>query len=599
MRGPAKNGVPVRSFRRSRLIDSVPLMESLLSTTVLFAALAHAAVAGALSGEDAQFFAEKVAPLFEDRCFKCHSHQSGKMKGGLTLDSRSGWAEGGDNGPAVVPGDMEKSLLVRAIRHTDPDLKMPKEKLPDEEIAVLEEWVKRGAPDPRETAPVAAVKNDNWWSLRPLAAATRMEDGKWKMENPIDAFIGAKLAEKNLAPSPEADRRTLIRRVYVDLTGLPPTPEEVDAFAASTDPQAYEKIVDALLASPHYGERWARHWLDTIHFADTHGFEHDLARPNAWRYRDYVIDSLNRDTPWPRFIREQLAADVFYPEEPRLTAALGYLGAGTYDMSAAGTAPKSFENLDRDDLVTQTMATFVSTTANCARCHAHKFDPITQEDYYALQAVFAGIGKGDVAYDEDASVGKQRVRWKTLLAAVVAGNRDVLLAAENEKVIADWEAARGSAPEWTPLDAETYLSANGATLTRQADGSILASGPRPDTDTTTLTLTSKLREITALRLDLLTDDSLPMKGPGRADNGNVHITEVEAQVFQPGAAQPEKLKIRRASADFNQDAYDVTKTLDGDPKTSWAIHPKEGEPHHAVFELAAKLTRSSRARNWW
>jgi len=209
---------------------------------------------------------------------------------------------------------------------------------------------------------------------------------------PIDAFIEAKLAEKGLKSSPPADWPTLVRRVVFDLHGLPPA----EADLVSTN---YEQLIDRLLTSPRYGERWARHWFDTIHFADSHGFEHDVMRTNAWRYRDYVIGSLNRDTPWDRFIREQLAADVFYADEPRLTVALGFLGAGTYDASAAGTAPKNFEYLDRDDLVTQTMGAFVSTTANCARCHAHKFDPITQEDYYGLQSVFAGIGKDDILYE--------------------------------------------------------------------------------------------------------------------------------------------------------------------------------------------------------
>ena len=532
-----------------------------------------------LAAED-EFFDKSVRPLLEKRCFDCHSHQSGKMKGGLALDSRSGWATGGDSGAAIVPGKPDESLLIKAVRRLDEDIAMPPKKvLPEDEVALLTEWVRRGAPDPRATAPPAK----EWWALKALV---RPETPKSGCANPIDAFISATLTERHLAPSPEADRRTLIRRVHLDLTGLPPTPGEVDAFVASTDPRAYETIVDALLGSPRYGERWARHWLDTIHFADTHGFEHDVFRPNAWRFRDYVIASLNRDTPWPRFIREQLAADAFFPDEPQLTAALGFLGAGTYDSSAAGTAPKSFENLDRDDLVTQTMAAFVSTTANCARCHAHKFDPITQEDYYALQAVFAGIGKGDVAYDEDASVAKRRARWQSLLAAT----GDALLTTENETLVAEWEAARGAVPAWTPLAAETFLSANGATLTRQVDGSVLASGTRPDLDTTTLTFTTDLREISALRLDLLTDDSLPVKGPGRADNGNLHITEFEAHVFRPGVALPEKVKIRRASADFDQAGYDVTTTLDGDLKTSWAIHPKVGEPHHAVFELDATLT---------
>ena len=245
--------------------------------------------------------------------------------------------------------------------------------------------------------------------------------GKW-VRTPVDAFVLAKLREKGLEPSPEADRRILIRRLMFDLHGLPPTPDEVDAFVADKDPQAYEKLVDRLLESPRYGERWARHWLDTIHFADTHGFEHDLARPNAWRYRDYVIERLNHDTPWPRFIREQLAADVFYPDEPRLTAALGFLGAGPYDQSTANTAPVTFDYLDRDDLVTQTMASFASATVNCARCHDHKFDPISQQDYYALQAVFAGVGKGDVTYDEDRAIAKQRKRWARSRRPSIRGN---------------------------------------------------------------------------------------------------------------------------------------------------------------------------------
>ncbi|MES2571020.1 MAG: DUF1549 domain-containing protein, partial [Verrucomicrobiota bacterium] len=301
------------------------------------------------------------------------------------------------------PGDVEESLLVRAIRHGDADLKMPKEKLPAEEIAILEEWVRRGAPDPREAAPV--VDRTDWWSLKPLVRPPVPVSGP---TNPIDAFVLEKLRGKNLEASPPADRRTWIRHIYFDLHGLPPTPEEADAFVHSSDPETEGRVVEKLLASPRYGERWARHWLDVIHFADTHGFEHDVFRPNAWRYRDYVIESFNRDTPWPRFIREQLAADVFFPDSPPV--ALGFLGAGPYDMSAAGTAPKAFEYMDRDDLVTQTMAAFASATVNCARCHAHKFDPITQEDYFAIQAVFAGVGKGEIAFDEDPAVAPRPTR---------------------------------------------------------------------------------------------------------------------------------------------------------------------------------------------
>lgn len=239
-----------------------------------FAVLAPGGVAAA--DGDIEFFESKIAPILEANCLKCHSHASGKMKGGLTLDSRSGWAEGGDNGPAIAPGKPEESLLVEAIRRTDPDLEMPpKEKLSDAEVELLVEWVKRGAPDPRK-AQTTELASMDWWSLKPL---TRPEipDG----DHPIDAFVRAKLAGEGIDPSPEADRRTLIRRLYFDLHGLPPTPEAAAAFVADSDPLAYEKLVQRLLESPRYGEHWARHWLDVIHFADSHGCEHDVMRPNA------------------------------------------------------------------------------------------------------------------------------------------------------------------------------------------------------------------------------------------------------------------------------------------------------------------------------
>ncbi|MBI2927107.1 MAG: PSD1 domain-containing protein [Verrucomicrobia bacterium] len=553
--------------------------------------------ADAPSAEGARFFEEEVRPILEQRCFECHSHQSGKMKNGLTLDSRNGWATGGDSGPALVPGEPEKSLLIKAVRRTDPELKMPpKQALTETEVAVLEEWVRRGAPDPRETeaaAATGAAKPDaEWWSLKPLVrpAVPRLA------AHPIDAFVTAKLRDPSITPAPEADRRTLIRRLTLDLHGMLPTPEEVDSFAHDAGPQAYEKLVERLLAAPRYGERWARHWLDAIHFADTHGFEHDLIRTNAWRYRDYVIESLNCDTPWPRFIREQLAADAFFPDEPRLTVALGFIAAGPFDQSTASTAPKMFDYLDRDDMVTQTMSTFASATVHCARCHDHKFDPITQADYYALQAVFAGVSKGNVAFDEDLPRHRQRRRWRQLLAAAEKEDRAVLFASENEPLIAAWEARPNTDAVWETLHLDVFLTAGPATLKRAEDGSLLAEGPRPETDTYTLTATTKLGEVTALRLEVLADPALPMKGPGRQDNGNLHLSEFEVRVFQPGAAQGDKVAIRRATADFDQSGWTISHALDGNEKTAWGIHPRVGESHLAVFELQKKLTLTNGAR---
>ncbi len=533
-----------------------------------------------------EFFTSKIEPILKQRCFECHSHEK-KMKGGLTLDSRSGWEQGGDSGPAIVVGKPEESLLIKMVRWSDEEHQMPpKEKLPPAEIALLEEWVKRGASDPRVLMKKRPTESD-WWSLKPLVVPKMPEIAG--VQHPVDRFIRARLAERKITPSPEADRRTLIRRVMFDLHGLPPSHGEVEAFVKDADPKAYEKLVDRLLESPRYGERWARHWLDTIHFAETHGCGHDLPRDQAWRYRDYVITALNEDKPWTRFVREQLAADVLFPEEPRLVAALGFLGAGVFDHSAYQTAPTNFDYLDRDDLVTQTMGAFASTTANCARCHAHKFDPISQDDYYALQAVFAGLIEGDISFDEDKTVAKSRKRWQTLLTAADSKDKTVLLTPENASLFGAWEKTQGAPVKWTPLGYESFVSAEGSSLKRTGD-TLFSSGAKPDKDSYILTSSVPLAKITALRLDVLADPSLPMKGPGRQDNGNLTLSEIEAQLFDPGAAQPVKLKFTRATADFDQQGWTSAMAIDGNAATGWGIHPAVGVSHHAVFELAQAIT---------
>src|SRR5438874_2970555 len=265
----------------------------------------------------------------------------------------------------------------------------------------------------------AAPPDETWWSFRPLARPA-VPEGR----NPIDGFVRAKLRDKGLSPAPEADRRTLVRRLYFDLIGLPPTPEQIDAFLKDARPDAYERLVDSLLASPHYGERWARHWMDVVHFAETHGHDQDRVRPNAWRYRDYLIAAFNADTPYGRFVREQVAADVLYPGEPRLIPALGFLAAGPWDESSLRDIREDSIDrqvgyyLDRDDMVTTVMSTFQSLTVHCARCHDHKFDPIPQAEYYGLQAVFAGVGRADRAYDTDPANGQRRQALQDALRAV-------------------------------------------------------------------------------------------------------------------------------------------------------------------------------------
>ena len=532
-----------------------------------------------------EYFTTKVEPILQERCFECHSHQAGKMKGGLTLDARSGWVSGGDSGPAIVPGKPDESLLIQAIRYQDEDHEMPpKKQLPDVEIEILVAWVGRGAPDPRETTP-SPLPDSDWWSLRkPLAPEVPAEG------HPIDAFVRRKLAESGLKPAGRADRATLARRLFVDLHGYLPTPEETESFVKDEDPMAYQKLLDGLLASPRYGERWARHWLDAIHFADSHGCEHDVKRPNAWRFRDYVIGRLNQDVPWDRFIREQLAADVFFPEEPQLMAGLGFIAAGPLEASRAGTAPVTFDYLDRDDIVMQTMGAIVSTTASCARCHTHKFDPITQEDYYSLQAVFAGVGKGDIEFEPSAEVMALRQEMAGVVAA--AGSRDagVLLQEKYAGIVAQWVTDRKKNPaEWHVLTPEVFMASGGAQLTKQEDHSIFAEGPIADQETYTVTAEVGVSRLTAVRVEVMKDGRLPMGGPGRAENGNLHLAEVDLQWFAAGSATPVPLKISRASADYDQAGWTSAQAIDGDPVTGWAIFPEINQSHHIVFELAKPI----------
>jgi len=430
-------------------------------------------------------------------------------------------------------------------------------------------------------------------TLQPFNAST----------NPIDFFIRAKLAEHQLIPAPAADKRTLLRRVYFDLIGLPPAPEEMRAFLEDDSPDSYERVVDQLLASPRYGERWARHWMDAVHFAETHGHDQDRIRTNAWPYRDYLVVSLNADKPYARFVQEQVAGDVLFPDDPQATVALGFIAAGPWDESSLrdireDTVDRQIGRyLDRDDMVTTVMQTFTSTTVQCARCHDHKFDPISQRDYYALQAVFAGVDRANRVYDTDAAVHRRRQELLNERRRVERGDRELLLAAGTQRDVAEWEQTRSAqVVEWKPIDAETIMSAGGATLTRQPDGSLLASGLRPERDTYTVTANSPLANVTAVRLEVLADDSLPKKGPGRQDNGNLHLSEFQVLAFPSGAATPRTLSLVSSSADFNQAGWTIEHAIDGNEKSAWGVHPKVGESHQAVFEFKESLRLTNSAK---
>jgi hypothetical protein len=461
--------------------------------------------------------------------------------------------------------------------------------LPAEEVGLLRAWIDQGAlwPDKAGAGP-----QQKHWSLRALVKPDVPAVKGWG-RTPVDAFVLAKLSEKGLAPSPEADRRTLIRRIYFDLTGLPPSPEEVDAFENDPRPEdaAWEKVVDRLLASPRYGERWARHWMDVVHYAETHGHDEDKPRPHAWPYRDYLIQSFNEDKPYSRFVAEQIAGDALWPDEPRATVATAFLAVGPWDQSSQmgiqdGTLDKQVARyLDRDDMIATAMSTFVSSTVHCARCHQHKFDPISQEDYYALQAVFSGVDRVDRAYDVDPQVHVARRELLQRKRELEAGA--LVLRPETESKVAQWEKRHAEkANAWVVLRPSEAKSSSGTTLTVQPDGSVLAGGTRPEKDTYTITAGTELAGVTAVRVEVLADDSLPQKGPGRADNGNLHLTEfkvIAAPRGKPAATQP--VKIASAAADFDQQDWGVAKAIDGKAQTAWGIHPQEGKSHVAVFSF--------------
>ena len=429
-----------------------------------------------------------------------------------------------------------------------------------------------------------------------------VENAGWA-RSAIDRFILAKLRSNGLEPAPEADRRTWLRRVTFDLTGLPPTPEEVHSFLQNSSPEAFERAADRLLASPRYGARWARHWIDASHYAETHGHDQDRIRTNAWPYRDYLIDSFNADKPYGRFVQEQLAGDVLYPEDPQATVALGFVAAGPWDESSLrdireDTIDRQIGRyLDRDDMVSTVMQTFTSSTAHCARCHDHKFDPITQRDYYALQAVFAGVDRANRVYDKNPIVHQKRRDLKALLQRVDGGDKALLLSRETEDEVQAWERwVRTQKSEWTIFKPQVYVSTGGATLSLQPDGSILASGPRPDRDTYLLDSLVGNQEISGLRLEVLPHESLPHNGPGRAENGNLHLSEVQVLLFEPGATVAREVPLGRPVADFNQTGWTIAHAVDRSEKTAWGIHPHEGRNHLAIvpFQQPLKLASGDR-----
>ena len=415
-----------------------------MKKSLLLACLATSAVA---ADTDAQreamtFFEKEVRPVLANRCYECHGEK--KQKGGLRMDHIAHLKVGGDGGPAFVAGQPDKSPMIAAIRYADKDFQMPpKEKLPDKEIAALEKWVSMGAPWPEDAAGKVVVtkggfseEQRKFWCFQPLADPKPPQiSSKW-VRNDIDRFIAAKHAEQKLDPAPEADRREFARRAYFDLHGLPPTKDQSDAFAKSSDPLAYEKLIDELLASPRYGERWAQHWLDLVRYAESDGYNQDAYRPAAWPYRDYVIKSLNADKPYDQFVREQLAGDEIDPKNPDVLVATSYLRNPIYEYNQRDA--RGQHDVILTDMTDNAGEVFLGLSYGCAHCHDHKFDPILQKDYYRLRAFFAPVRWRDdlkLATDEEkARFAEQNTKWAAATADI-RGQIDAIIGPMIEKSV--------------------------------------------------------------------------------------------------------------------------------------------------------------------
>ena len=514
---------------------------------------------GAIAADKSLTYDKDIRPILSQFCFKCHGPDDGQRQAGLRLDTRDGATLPVDSGhQAIVPGNLDKSELVRRILSEDGEIRMPppstKFVLTEAQKTTLKQWIASGA-----------AYTPHWAFVlpkRPVSPIVARNLDQSSVLSPIDAFIVNRLNTEQLTLSPSADRYTLIRRASLDLIGLPPTPEESDEFIGDPSPDAYEKLLDRLLASPHYGERWGRKWLDLARYADTNGYEKDRKR-TVWPYRDWVINAINADLPYDQFTIEQLAGDMLPEASIDQRIATGF-HRNTMLNEEGGIDPLEFRFYAMTDRVSTTATTWLGLTLGCAQCHTHKYDPITHRDYYGF---FALLNNADEPEME-------------IVPPALASKR-----AEIQRQIEKFEADlpnRFPLPdeyEWKPAKPIQATSGRGATMEIKSDFSVLVSGETPDTDVYQITLEDSLPDVSAIRFEALTDPSLPNTGPGRTPHGNFVLSEIFIAQFdadRPSESHP--LKFTRATADFSQKNYPVEKAIDGDveAKAGWAIATETG-----------------------
>ena len=549
-----------------------------------------------------ELFKKEVRAILKEKCVTCHGGDSTEAK--LDLATQEGLLKGGERGPAAVVGRGDKSLLARLIAHQqEPHMPKDGDKLSAKEIAAITKWIDLGAPFDEPL--IAAKKVDvlEWtqrklasekkafWSFQPLKKVSppAVEDARSWAGSPVDGFILQKLNEAKLTPNPAVGRAELIRRAFFDVIGLPPSAEEVEAFVHDERPDAYERLVERLLADPHYGERWGRRWLDLARFAESHGFEHDYDRPSAFHYRDFVVQALNQGMPYDQFVRWQIAGDELAPNDRQAMMATGFLAAGVHSTQITKNEVEKHRYDEMDDMLATIGTSMLGLTIGCARCHDHKFDPIPQADYYRLLSTFTTTIRSEVELDFDPD-GYDRAKsdYDRDHAPFEQAVREYE-ATQLPPQFAKWQASR-DAPKENPVwlvPADIAIKSQGnATYSRQPDESWLQSGTSPDNDVVTITFTTKLRDVKSLRLEALAHPSFTKSGPGRAANGNFALSDFAVTVLPVGAAadvKPTPVKLTAAKATFEQNGLPVAAAIDDNPQSAWAVDPEFGKDHAAVF----------------
>lgn len=531
-------------------------------------------------------FASNIRPIFAARCYQCHGPNL--QQNGLRLDSLAAALKGSESGKVIVPGDGKNSRMVRRLLALDhPQMPYGGPPLSAEQIKQIRDWIDSGAQGPDSTEPLATGKPVKHWAyIKPVRPELpQVIDAKW-CRNPIDNFVLARMEKEGLKPSPEADKETLIRRVSLDLIGLPPTPQEVDAFLADQSPDAYEKLVDRLLASPHYGEKWAAPWLDLARYADSNGYEKDSLRV-AWKYRDWVIDALNRDMSFKEFTIDQIAGDMLPNPSTDQLIATGF-HRNTMLNEEGGVDHEEYRFYSLIDRVNTTASVWLGLTLGCAQCHNHKFDPFTQKNYYQFLAFFdnveyknlnLGQGEGHIQEPElELPAPEQDKKAKEIRGQI--SNLQATLDTETpalESAQAQWEQEmRAAEGRWAVLVPSHVASQGGATLTLLPDHSVLAGGKNSDADTYTFDASTDLAGITGVRLEVLGDPSLPNGGPGRDADGNFFLSDFELEARPAdGHGANQAVTFKAAEADEAQGGYEIKRIVDQkrkpDSVQGWAI----------------------------